>query len=348
MPVPRVPSTPAASGRPRAVLAMDPQFADGFFDDRARARFAEIAVWDPALIVHDLDDRRAAAELRDAEVMFASWGAPVLDEELLAAAPALKAVVYAAGSVKGLVTEACWRRGLTVSSGAWANALPVAEYTVAAILLANKQIPQIREEFRRVRGTRHAWRHSYPDIGNYRRTVGIVGASLIGRRVIELLRPHDLAVVVHDPYLDPQAAGELGVRTAALDELCAVSDVVSLHAPQLPATEGMIGARQLALMRDGATLVNTARGALVDTAALVPEVTLGRLNAVLDVTDPDPLPAGSPLYDLPNVTLTPHVAGSMGNEHYRLAHSALDELARYAAGRPFRHEVRPDRLDRIA
>lgn len=343
----RMPSGEEPAHRPRTVIAMDPEFADGFFDAAARARLARLARWDPAVVVHDPGRPQALAALADAEVLLASWGAPALDDALLAAAPRLRAVVYAAGSVKGLVTEACWRRGIAVSSGAWANALPVAEYTVAAVLFAGKRVLEIRDAYRRTR-VAHGWRERYPDIGNHRRTVGLVGASQIGRRVIELLRPYDLDVVVHDPYLGRAEADALGVRATGLEELCAVSDTVSVHAPQLPSTEGMFDARLLKLMRDGATFVNTSRGALVDTAALTAELVTGRLHAVLDVTDPEPLPPDSPLYDLPNVLLTPHIAGSMGNEQDRLAHSALDELARYAAGRPFRHAVHPAGLNRSA
>lgn len=341
------------SSRPTVLLAMDPALVPGLLDARAMARLHELADVVPGVVLRDLHDphRPGAGEqsaaLAEAEVLLASWGCPPLDEELLAAAPRLRALVYAAGSVKGIVTEASRQRGIQVTTAAWANALPVAEYTVAAVLFANKQVLAVREEFRRVRGTQD-WRARLSHIGNYRRTVGIVGASRIGRRVIELLRPYDLDLVVHDPYLDLLEAADLGVRLVELDELCAVSDVVSLHAPQLPATEGMIDGRRLALMRDGATLINTARGALVDTPALTAELVSGRLNAVVDTIEPHLPPADSPLYDLPNLLLTPHIAGSFGNETRRLGDAALDELARYAAGLPFAHPLADDRLDRIA
>ena len=167
-------------------------------------------------------------------------------------------------------------------------------------------------------------------------------------RVIELLRPHDLEVTVSDPYLDEAEARRLGVRTAELDALLRDSDLVSLHAPLTERTRGLIDGRRLALLRDGAWLVNTARGALVDHPALVRELVRGRISAVLDVTEPDVLPAGSPLFGLDNVVLTPHIAGAQGNELYRLADTVLDELARYAAGLPLAHPVTRADLDRIA
>ena len=129
-----------------------------------------------------------------------------------------------------------------------------------------------------------------------------------------------------------------------LPELLRRSDIVSLHAPALPETHHLIGAEQLALMPDGATLVNTARGALVDTAALEREALTGRLSAILDVTDPEPLPATSVLHDLPNVMLTPHIAGSLGSEARRMSDHALDELARLVAGEPVRSPVTREQL----
>jgi len=129
----------------------------------------------------------------------------------------------------------------------------------------------------------------FPEIGNYRYTIGIVGASRIGRRVIDLLRPFDLEVVVSDPYLGQSEARELGVGLADLDDLLRASHIVSLHAPSLPSTRHLIDRRRLGLMRDGATLINTARGALIDQAALTEELVAGRINAILDVTEPLPV-----------------------------------------------------------
>ena len=133
-----------------------------------------------------------------------------------------------------------------------------------------------------------------------------------------------------------------------MDDLLRRSDVVSLHAPALPETHHLLDARRLALLRDGAVLVNTARGALVDGDALRAELVAGRIDAVLDTTDPEILPADSPLYDLPNVFLTPHIAGAMGTETQRMATLALDEIERFARGEPLAHEIRLEDLARIA
>jgi phosphoglycerate dehydrogenase-like enzyme len=185
-------------------------------------------------------------------------------------------------------------------------------------------------------------------LGTYGCVVGVVGASRIGRMVIELLQAYDVDVVVSDPYLSAADASALGARLVELDELCSTSDVVTVHAPDLPETHHLVDARRLALMRDGATLVNTARGALVDTVALAGEVSSGRLDAVLDVTDPEPLPPSSPLWEAPSALVTPHLAGSLGNELARLGAHAVSEIERYAAGKPFASPVSAADLARMA
>ncbi len=178
--------------------------------------------------------------------------------------------------------------------------------------------------------------------------IGLIGASTIGRLVIERLATLDVEVAVADPYLDDADAERLGVTRMELDELFAWADVVSVHAPELPSTRHLVDADRLARMHDGAWLINTARGSLVDTDALTRECVAGRLNAFIDTPDPEPLPADSPLYDLPNVVLTPHIAGSLGTELSRMGDLAVAEIRRFVAGEALEHEVRADDLDRIA
>ncbi|MFE3450614.1 hydroxyacid dehydrogenase [Nonomuraea sp. NPDC059194] len=325
--------------RPKTLLAMSAHVAERLVHGPVRSRLALVADIDPDLVVEDF----AGADLSEAEVLYTSWGCPPITAEVLARAPRLRAVVHAAGSVKHHVTDAVWQRGIAVSSAAAANAEPVAEFTLAAILFANKRVIDIARHYRGS-GTREDWDARFPGFGNYRKTVGVIGASRIGRRVIELLRPFDLDVLVSDPYLTE----DLGVAHVGLDELVSRSDVVSVHAPDLPETRHLIDRARLARMRDGATLINTARAALVDQDALTAELVSGRLFAVLDVTDPEFLPASSPLHGLDNVLVTPHIAGSLGGELARMADLALDELARYARGLPFEHAVEPASLSRSA
>lgn len=280
--------------------------------------------------------------LHTVEVLVTAWGAPRLDEDVLHRMPRLRAVVHTGGTVRSIVTPELWARGVRVSSAASANAQPVAEYTLAMVLLAGKRVAESAALFREHRAF-GGWSLPLP-LGNNGLTVGVVGASRTGRHLMALLRAFDVEVLLSDPWVDAASARALDATSVSLDELLRRSDVVTLQAPSLPETYRMIGAEQLRLMRDGSTLVNTARGALVDTAALVPEVVSGRLRAVLDVTDPEPLPADHVLYDTPGVLLTPHVAGSLGNELRRLGDSAVAEVERLAAGLPLQHEVRADDL----
>jgi phosphoglycerate dehydrogenase-like enzyme len=270
------------------------------------------------------DTRRLLAR---AEVLVTGWGSDLVDVDVLAAAPRLRAVVHTAGSVRPVVSHDVYARGLVVSSQAWANALPVAEYTLAMIVLAAKGVLRMRDRYRAGCGGVDV-QAELEAFATYRLQVGMIGASMIGRRVIELLRPFDLEIALYDPTLSTDDAEALGVRLVTLDELMRTSRVVSLHAPWLPSTEKMIGASELALLPDGATFINTARGALVHEEAMVRELQTGRIDAVLDVTWPEPPATHSPLWSLPNVLLTPHVAGSAGNQLQRLGASAVSEIAR--------------------
>jgi phosphoglycerate dehydrogenase-like enzyme len=231
------------------------------------------------------------------------------------------------------VGQAVFDRGILVTTAADANAEPVARYTLAAILWAVKKVPFLAADAR-----------AHRDDWSYRRLRGepleispvvvLVGFSRVGRRVARLLQLTGAAtVLVADPYADPAAVAATGAELVTLADALPRADVLSLHAPDLPSTRHMIGAAELAALPPGATFINTARGALVDHAALEQACRAG-LHAILDVTDPEPLPRRSVLYDLPNVMLTPHVAGSLGAETRLMTASALSELERYAAGLP--------------
>lgn len=327
-----------------AVFAMSPYAKDLLFDQDALKRLTDIARIDTGLVVNDFAHPAHAEALREAEVLVTGWGCPPLTARALERLPALRAVVHTAGSVKHHITDACWDRGIEVTSAATVNALPVAEYTLAAILFAGKRVREIASLYRRDR-VRQDWPRLFPGWGNYGLVVGVVGASRIGRRLIELLRPFDFEVLLADPHVtDPPR----GARLVDLDTLVRQSDVISVNAPELPETRHMFDERLLALMKDGATLINTARGSLVDTEALIAELRCGRINAVIDVTEPEVLPASSPLFELDNVLLTPHIAGSFGNETRRMVDAALDELERFAKGLPFAEAVRQEALARSA
>lgn len=330
--------------RPRVLFALrDPALLPDLFDDAALARLRAAAdVADGVLTPGVTKDDPVHDDLATADILVTGWGAPHLDEAFLRRAPRLRAVVHTAGTVKSFVTAALWERGVRVSTAAEANARPVAEYTLAMVLLAGKRVLESAAAYGRDR-TLRGWSPPSP-LGNNGLTVGVIGASRTGRQVLGLLAPFDVDALLHDPWVDAAAASALGSTAVRLDELLTRSDVVTVHAPALPETYRMLGARELARMRDATTLVNTARGQLVDTEALTREVVAGRLRAVLDVTDPEPLPRDHPLFEAPGALLTPHVAGSLGNELRRLGASAVAEVERLAAGQDLRHEVLPGQL----
>jgi phosphoglycerate dehydrogenase-like enzyme len=322
-------------------FAFAPVTIEALFGPAEQAQLARLCRILAAAPLRALDDAAARTVLAKVEILVTGWGCPPIDEVVLAAAPNLRLIAHAAGSVRALVSPAVFARGIAVVTAADANALPVAEYTVAAILFANKRVLDFAARYASERRPLGIYVNTPPTVGNFRRTIGLVGASRIGRRVAQLLRPFDFTVLVADPFLSPAGARDLGVERVELDDLLRRSDVVSLHAPSLPETRHMLDARRLGLLRDGATLINTARGALVDQAALVAELASGRINAVLDVTEPDALAPDSPLYDLPNVLLTPHVAGAAGGELRRFGELITAEIDRFARGEALRHAVDP-------
>ncbi|WP_239065787.1 hydroxyacid dehydrogenase [Microbacterium hibisci] len=327
------------STRPHALVAMGADaFADLFDPPRLSTLRATATIDDP-LRVDDLTAPQTLPRLREAEILITGWGGPRLGPELLSMAPRLRAVLHAGGSVKGHVSPAFWEAGVLVTSAADANAVPVAEYTLAMILLEAKRAPSYIEGYARSRDVAGAWRRDIPPALGFGGTVGIVGLSRVGRRVADLLRPFDLRVLVADPLQDERSAALAGARLTSLDDLLAESDIVTLHAPELPETRHLIDARRMALLRPHSVIINTARGSLVDTEALIARCRTGTLRAILDVTDPEPLPSHSPLFTTPGVVMSPHIAGAMHAETHRLADAVLEELRRVAQGQPPRHRI---------
>lgn len=317
------------------------------FDDRRLGRLRSLVKLTEPSRVDDLDELGEAA-LAKVEVLLTGWGAPPLTAERLALLPQLRAVVHCAGSVRQLVSPRLWERAIRVSSAAEVNAIPVAEFTFAAVVMAGKKAPFLAADARTHRSD-WTYRTGRGELGNLGLTVGVIGYSRIGRRVVHMLQQlADMTCLVADPYANPTEIAAAGGELVPLNDLLARVDVLSIHAPDLPSTHHLVGGLELALLRDHATVINTARGALIDTAALEIECASGRLNAILDVTDPEPLPATSVLYDLPNVMITPHVAGSLGGEIRRMTDTALDELERLVRGDRLAHEVVENDLALIA
>jgi len=284
--------------------------------------------------------------LADVEVIFSGWGAPILDDTFLDAAPKLRAVFYGAGSIRYFTPEAFWRRNITITSAYVANSIPVAEYAVGAILLSLKHFWRYAVLTRRSEG----WGTPARKVpGCFRSIVGLISLGMIARRTLELLQPYDIRRMVYSSSLSQKEAAKMNFECATLDEIFRQADVVSLHTPDLPSTRGMINGRHFASMKEGATFLNTARGAVVNEPEMI-EVLRQRpdLTAVLDVTHPEPPESNSPLLTLPNVVLTPHIAGSMGPECNRLGHYMLEEFQRYLAGEPLKWQISRELATQLA
>ncbi len=288
-----------------------------------------------------------ATWLPRATAVLTSWGTPPFDAAMLAAAPQLRIIGHAAGSIRRLTPPPVFARGIVVTHGADVIAESVGEWALTTTLMALRTA----HTFDRAMQGGLAWHGTKTRWGRelYRKRVGIIAASMTGRAFIRLLQPFDAEVTVYDPYLSEERAAALGVqRATSLDELMAGSDIISNHAPTTPETNGMVGARQLALLPDGALFVNTARAAAIDYAALTRELQTGRLVAALDVFPQEPLEDDSPLRGLPNVILSPHVAGATIESRARLGERMADEFARFFAGQPLRYQVSGDMLVTMA
>ena len=277
--------------------------------------------------------------LAPAELIFTGWGSLAFSAEVLAAAPRLKMVFYGAGSVRGTVTDAFWERGVRICSAWMANAVPVMEYCLAQIFLCLKKAYQHAAAYRANSGMPRL-----AVAGGYGSTIGLVSLGVIGQMLAQRLTTFDVKVIAYDPYVKPEDAARLGVDMVSLDEIFRRSDVVSLHTPWLNSTVGMIRGEHFALMKPGASFINTSRGAVVREIEMVSALQARPdLFAVLDVTWPEPPAQDSVLFTLPNVFLTPHIAGSMNAECNRMGQYMLDDLERYLKGQPLLYEVSHER-----
>jgi phosphoglycerate dehydrogenase-like enzyme len=310
-----------------------------------REQVAEITELYPVVISSGIFAGHAA-NLADVEVIFSTWGMPSLTAVELDRLPALKAVFYGAGTVKGFATPFL-ERGITVCSAWQANAISVAEFCLAQILLACKGYFRNTQECRSPE-KRHAGK-CFQAKGAYGESVALIGAGQIGRKLIELLRPFQLKVLVVDPYLTDEGARDLGVKKVTLEEAFREAYVVSNHLPNLPDLQQILDKKLFAAMREGATFINTGRGAQVNEADLL-DVLQARpdLQALLDVTHPEPPAKDSPFYILPNVQLSSHLAGAHDDEVVRMADYMLAEFKRFQSGAPLQCAVSLEMLPRMA
>ena len=318
------------------------------FDPETISAIKEITDLDEK--IYSIDDLRATPELfADVEYAFSTWGMPdVTEEEIKRCLPKLKCLFFGAGSVRRFARPFL-NCGVKVFSAWAANAVPVAELTVAQIILANKGYFRTIRIYNNPDGYKAAQKAVANCKGNYCENVGIIGAGMIGHYVINLLKSYKLNVLVFDPFLPDDKAAELGVEKCDLPTLFERSFVVSNHLANNPQTVGMIKYEHFSKMQQNGVFINTGRGAQVvedDLARILKE--RPDMTALLDVSNPEPPVENSPFYELPNCILTPHIAGSAGDEVARMGKYMLEEFKAYTSGEPTKYEVTEKMLETMA
>ena len=296
-------------------------------------------------IIHDLCDvyplritsknlESQLPRMGEIEVIFSCWGMPTLSATHLEFLPELQALFYVGGAVDGF-SEPLRERGVRIYTASEANAIPVAEFCLAQILLSCKRVWANSAQCRQ-----GPWKQALMPVGRgvYGETIALIGIGAVCRQLVKFLQQFSLNVIGVSDCLSSSEARELG-----FDELVSLEDafrrayVVSNHLPDWPSTRGMLKKHHFASMRENATFINTGRGEQVDEPGMV-EVLKARpdLTALLDVQAPEPPNAGSDLYTLPNVHMTSHIAGSLNDEVRRMTDFILDEFHRWRCGRAIR------------
>ncbi|MDR0532346.1 MAG: hydroxyacid dehydrogenase [Verrucomicrobiales bacterium] len=312
----------------------DPAWIDRVYGPGEKAAlFAACRFVEPVINLANFDQH--ARQLKDVEVVFSTWGMPCLGDGHLDRMPSLRAVFFAAGSVRYFAKPLLDRDILVIS--AWrANSIPTAEFAFAQILLSMKGGFRNQREYHGPEAMHLAFRGP----GNYDESVALLGLGAIGTRVAKFLGMLHVTVLAYDPYLSIERAADLNVERVSLEEAFARAFVVSNHIPHLPETERLLTRELFASMRPNATFINTARGIIVDEAGMI-DVLRDRpdLQALLDVTHPEPPVPNSPLFSLPNVCLTSHIAGAINNEVHRLSQTCVREFKAWQKGLPLEHAV---------
>ena len=299
-------------------------------------------------IIGRFDRLEGAPDLSDVDFVFSGWGAVPIDKKALKAMPKLKAVFYGAGSIKKVQTEEMWQKPVRITSASTANSIPVAQYTTSLIQLLLKDFFTLTRKAKDLRQNKMDV-HNLTK-GFYKRKIGIISYSKIGKEVIKNLKNlSENEIYIYDPFYDQDFFKEKGLIKASLEEIFEKCDVVSLHSPLLKETEDMINYKHFSKMKQSAAFINTARGKIINTDDLI-KIFRDRtdLTAILDVSDPEPLDKDSALYDMDNVILSPHIAGSLGNETFLMGELMYDELIRYIETGDLKYEISHEDFLRMA
>jgi phosphoglycerate dehydrogenase-like enzyme len=316
--------------RPRVLVLCSDALFPYFFPEDVLAQLSEVADWERYA------ERTESPGLRElitqADALMTTWHSPFIRAEMLGDEPRVRLIAHCGGELKARIEESVFDR-VTVTNSPGPMAAPVAEMALAMALALVRRLPQYEREMR-AGGNTDNERVSQGETLSGRR-VGIVGFGRVGRAIARLIEPFNVQLYVSDPYCSIDLAANHKAKLLELDDLLKSCSVVVLAAGLTPQTKGMLDARRLSFMPDGAYLVNIARGGLVDLDALLPELRSGRINAALDVTDPfEPLPVDHELRRLPNVILTPHIAAGGVEVRHAMGSVAVGEVRRFFKGEP--------------
>lgn len=289
-----------------------------------------------------MTEEELAQELIDIDVCIViAWeGCPRFTEEVLQKAVNLKLIVTPAASVASFITDRVYEKGIKVCSANDIMAKYVAEGTLTYILTALREVPKYNLNMKK--GKWESVRiNSLIDA-----KIGLVGLGTVGRYLIEFLKPFNVDIKVYDPYVNMKSLQQYdNVSLCSLEEVLIDSDVISIHASKTDETYRIINRERLSLIKEGALLVNTARGALIDEEALIDELRIGRISAVLDVYEKEPLPFDSPLRQLEDVIIMPHAAGMI--DLTKLSLSTLQEIKRFKTKEPLQNEIPFEQYSRM-
>ena len=301
----------------------------------------ELNIYDRA----DFSDKDYVVDfVKGSNFIITSWGSPVIDAAILDACPDLKAVLHAAGSVKPVVSDALIEKNIRMTASAIAIGEGVAETALAYAIAGSKRFFWLNEDVKAGKwAERKRMVRDFYDI-----KVGVISGGMVGKHMVKLLKNFHVDILMYDPILTKEQIAEIGAEKVTLEELMSQCDVVSIHAPSIPATDNMVNKDNLKLMKDGAVLINTARGTIINEQDLIEELKKGRIFACLDVTNPEPPVADSELFKLPNVVMTPHLAGTVTNGKKRIALHVCEELERFQNGERMKTEVDLSKLSQMA
>jgi len=326
-----------------SLLAQKP-LADSLFDSECMEKLLQLGEVTQNEDLKAPNKERVKELIKEADIAITSWGTPSLDKDILDTAPNLKLIIHAAGSVKPIMSDQIFPRGIRVVSCANAIGIGVAETALGLTIISVKNVKELDTDIHNGEWAKNKMKTKEM----YGINIGVVGAGWVGRHFIKLLKNFHVNILLYDPFVSEEQAKELGVKKVELDELMRSSEVVSLHAPSLPATNKMINRSNLKLMKDGATLINTARGSLIDEEALYEECKTGRIKACLDVTDPEPPAVDHPFRTLPNIIMTPHIAGAVTNGRFRIGLYTVQAIESFINKEPILGEVKEEQLATIA